>query len=201
MAKAKTANAKRRRKKTGKKRQKSAGRKTMKSAKKIKKPAKKKQKGAGKNIMARKRKLKNGIPKKLLIKNSPAAHAQIPAIFHGKEFYKQSAKIYSLPSQINLVMHGTPFHLINDDFVRFHAVQSTIVGWKFTILYAIIIASTFANLYLFEGTYLGIILDILLISVILHLLLNSFLGFEASHGKRVMVPIMGQVAKRIAGVR
>jgi len=139
------------------------------------------------------------ISKSLIIRKAPPLPAHIAPVFHGKEFYRQSAKLYTLPSQINLVAHGTPFHLINDGFVRFHAVQSTIIGWKFSILYAIIIISTFANLYLFEGKHLEIILDILLIAILAHLLLNSFLGFEASHGRRARVPIMGQVAQRIAG--
>ncbi|MFH0927343.1 MAG: hypothetical protein V1822_02075 [Candidatus Micrarchaeota archaeon] len=109
------------------------------------------------------------------------------------------AHFYSLPGQLNLVLHGVPFHLIEDGFVRFHAVQSTIIGWKFTVLYTVILFSTIANAVLFSSRYLDIMFWIFIVVAAAHALINIYMAKKTADGKEVCIPVITGFAKSISG--
>ncbi len=107
------------------------------------------------------------------------------------------SKFYSILGQINLVLHGVPFHLIEDKFVRFHAVQSTIIGWKLTIFYLLIVLSSIANLMLFDGRYLDWIGYVLVIGIVLHIIVNFYLKIKTKNCEQISIPILTNMVEDI----
>ncbi|MFA5108462.1 MAG: hypothetical protein WC492_02950 [Candidatus Micrarchaeia archaeon] len=115
-----------------------------------------------------------------------------------KAIYKKTARFYSMPVQMGLVIWGTPFHLISDQFVRFHALQSTVIGWKFIIIYILLLTGAFANILFFSGEYADILLWIFIFALFLQAIINTYLIWQTAKGKECALPIMGDIAKRIA---
>jgi len=110
---------------------------------------------------------------------------------------EEVSKFYSVLGQINLVLHGVPFHLIEDKFVRFHAVQSTIIGWKLTIFYLLIVLSSIANLMLFDGRYLDWIGYILAVGIVLHIVVNFYLKIKTKNCEQISIPILTNMVEDI----
>lgn len=161
--------------------------KKKKATRRVRKTAKKrvykKKEQAAKNI---------GIMDKKLINAEPVFGQKHPQC-------REVSHFYSLPGQLNLVLHGVPFHLITDQFVRFHAVQSTIIGWKFTILYTVILFSTIANTILFKNQYIDWVIWTFLIVAIAHALINLYLAYNTRKCKEVSIPFVTDFAKKVAG--
>jgi len=124
--------------------------------------------------------------------------SQEPAFANKHPLCDEVAHFYSMPGQLNLVLHGVPFHLIKDQFVRFHAVHSTVIGWKFTIVYTVLLVSLIANALLFNGRLLDYILWIFLIAVSMHAIINLYLAHKTRKGEDVSLPIVTDAARRIS---
>lgn len=115
-----------------------------------------------------------------------------------KRMYLATSALYAIPGQISLVVHGAPFHLITHPFVRFHAVQSTIIGWKFCILYALFAFFAAINAVFFSSGFFGIIVLAFLLLLLFHMCINLYLAINTAKGKANAIPIMGEVARRIS---
>ncbi|MFH1306425.1 MAG: hypothetical protein ABIH83_02070 [Candidatus Micrarchaeota archaeon] len=170
-----------------------AGRKAGKATKARVKKIKRAKKGGQKLKKAKKTKAGRKIRAKKILKEMPASEEK-------KIIYRNTARFYSLPVQLNLVINGTPFHLITHPFVRFHAVQSTIIGWKFSITYSLLIIFSLLNIFLFKGVYLEWLVLLFAAALIVHSLISIFLINKTEKGKVVALPIMGRMARRIAMV-
>jgi len=109
------------------------------------------------------------------------------------------AHFYSMPGQINLVLHGVPFRLIEDQFVRFHAVHSTVIGWNFTLVYTVLVFSAIVNTFLFKGAYAQYLIWAALVLVGVHSIVNIYLAYKTRQCKEISLPIITDAARRISG--
>lgn len=112
--------------------------------------------------------------------------------------YYSTSKFYSLPGQLDLVLHGVPFHLIQNQFMRFHAVQATILGWEFATSYVLLFFFSLINILFFHAVYLDILMWLFLTAVLLHSLMSMFYAYMASKGNETHLPFMGKIARRLA---
>lgn len=128
---------------------------------------------------------------KIIISREPAFATRHPMC-------GEVAHFYSVPGQLNLVLHGVPFHLIRDQFVRFHAVQSTMVGWKFTIIYTVFLVSAIANSILFANRFVDYVAWAFVFAISVHAIINLYLSFKTRRCQEASLPILTDAARRIA---